>query len=112
MKAVTEGVGASASVEILRVDEKRQIFENALEEALYSWHDEVRLQVCGKFDEKGGGWRVGRAAGWPMARGGHPDEPSVQATLTSRRCRPSGSTVGVIRAPWRMPRIGQIFISR
>ncbi|MBA3032898.1 MAG: indolepyruvate ferredoxin oxidoreductase family protein [Gammaproteobacteria bacterium] len=39
--------------EILVVEEKRQLIEYQLKEALYNWRDDVRPRVVGKFDETG-----------------------------------------------------------
>jgi indolepyruvate ferredoxin oxidoreductase len=39
--------------EILVVEEKRQLIEYQLKEALYNWREDVRPRVIGKFDEKG-----------------------------------------------------------
>ncbi|MEJ0002524.1 MAG: indolepyruvate ferredoxin oxidoreductase family protein [Pararobbsia sp.] len=47
--------------EILVVEEKRQMLEYAIKEALYNWPDAQRPRVYGKFDEKdgaGGEWSV------------------------------------------------------
>src|SRR3546814_6834494 len=38
--------------EILVIEEKRQILEYALKEELYTWRDDVRPRVYGKFDRK------------------------------------------------------------
>ena len=46
---------AAGLEEILVVEEKRQIIEYQLKEMLYSWRDDVRPRVLGKFDE-GGEW--------------------------------------------------------
>jgi len=40
--------------EILVVEEKRQVIEYQLKEALYNWRPDVRPHVLGKFDEPGG----------------------------------------------------------
>jgi len=39
--------------EILVVEEKRAVIENQLKEQLYSWREDVRPRVVGKFDERG-----------------------------------------------------------
>ncbi len=44
--------------EILVVEEKRQLLEYQLKEALYNWREDVRPRVIGKFDEKGE-WTAG-----------------------------------------------------
>ena len=51
----SEGVFAFAQglEEILVVEEKRQILEYQLKEALYSWEDQKRPRVVGKFDDTG-----------------------------------------------------------
>ena len=46
---------ATGLQEILVVEEKRQLIEYALKEELYSWRDDVRPKVIGKFDERNGG---------------------------------------------------------
>ena len=46
---------ATGLQEILVVEEKRQLIEYALKEELYSWRDDVRPKVIGKFDERHGG---------------------------------------------------------
>ncbi|KWC92620.1 indolepyruvate ferredoxin oxidoreductase [Burkholderia cepacia] len=50
--------------EILVVEEKRQILEYALKEALYNWREDVRPRIYGKYDERdgdeGGEWSVPR----------------------------------------------------
>lgn len=51
----SEGVRSFAQglEEILVVEEKRQILEYQLKEQLYSWEDDVRPRVVGKFDNTG-----------------------------------------------------------
>ena len=51
----SEGVRSFAQGldEILVVEEKRQILEYQLKEQLYSWEDDVRPRVVGKFDNTG-----------------------------------------------------------
>ncbi|WP_371324541.1 indolepyruvate ferredoxin oxidoreductase family protein [Dechloromonas sp. ZY10] len=54
--------------EILVIEEKRQLLEYQIKEALYNWKEEVRPRVIGKFDEKGewalphGNWLLPAAA--------------------------------------------------
>ena len=72
--------------EILVVEEKRQILEYALKEALYNWPDEVRPRVYGKFDEKDG-----RGGEWAMPQGKwllpahHELSPSIIAKAIAAR---------------------------
>ena len=45
---------ATGLKEILVVEEKRQLIEYQIKEALYNWRDDVRPRVLGKFDEQDG----------------------------------------------------------
>ena len=39
--------------EVLIIEEKRAVIENQVKEQLYNWHNDIRPQVIGKFDETG-----------------------------------------------------------
>ncbi len=47
---------ATGLQEILVIEEKRQVIEYQLKEELYNWREDVRPNVVGKFDERGGEW--------------------------------------------------------
>src|SRR3546814_20708480 len=76
----------SSDLEILVVEEKRQILEYALKEELYNWRDDVRPKVYGKFNEKnnaGGEWSVPRGQ-WLLPASGELSPALIARAIAKR----------------------------
>ena len=71
--------------EILVIEEKRQFLEYQLKEELYTWKDEVRPRVNGKFDEKGE-WSLPHAD-WLLPAAGELTPAMIARAIAGRIAR-------------------------
>jgi indolepyruvate ferredoxin oxidoreductase len=81
--------------EILVVEEKRQLIEYQIKEALYNWRDDVRPKVLGKFDEEegettGGEWSVSNPHSRTLLRANADLTPALIAKALAKRLKKLG----------------------
>jgi indolepyruvate ferredoxin oxidoreductase len=81
--------------EILVVEEKRQLIEYQIKEALYNWRDDVRPKVLGKFDEEegettGGEWAVSNPHSRTLLRANADLTPALIAKALAKRLKKLG----------------------
>ena len=86
---------ATGLKEILVVEEKRQLIEYQVKEALYNWRDDVRPKVLGKFDEQdgetsGGEWSHQNPHNHTLLRANADLTPALIAKALAKRLKKLG----------------------
>ena len=92
LEAQTTREFAKGLQEILVVEEKRQVIEYQLKEALYNWPDSQRPKIVGKFDEldgndSGGEWSVPNPMAHRLLRANADLTPTLIAKALAKRLK-------------------------